>query len=234
MKLIIKDLIFEVTRKCNMECDHCLRGYAQNIDISDYIIDATLEQINEICCITFSGGEPTLNVDAIEYTLETLKRNSLDIACFYVVTNGLLYSPKFVLALLEYAAYCYEPEMAGLSVSLDQFHADIPLENLKKYKMLSFYRNDREKNIKWEHIINEGFASENNIGQRQVEPKKEFFFDLYDDVLMIEELYINAKGDILGSCDCSYETQKKYKLGNVLERPLKETLMDYCQLKKIA
>lgn len=56
MKTVIEaaDFAIEVTRRCNMCCDHCLRGMAQNLDIivlPDHVF--------------FTGGEPFLNVKAI-------------------------------------------------------------------------------------------------------------------------------------------------------------------------
>ena len=35
MELNIDSLIIEVTRKCNMQCEHCLRGAAQRKTIDD-------------------------------------------------------------------------------------------------------------------------------------------------------------------------------------------------------
>ena len=38
--------------------------------------------------IVFSGGEPSLNLDAIEYTLEVCKKNRIPVDAFYIVTNS--------------------------------------------------------------------------------------------------------------------------------------------------
>lgn len=40
MKAYIYNLIFEVTRKCNLHCEHCLQGNAQNLDLSKEIVGA--------------------------------------------------------------------------------------------------------------------------------------------------------------------------------------------------
>ena len=34
MEIYVESLVIEVTRRCNMRCEHCLRGDAQNLDIS--------------------------------------------------------------------------------------------------------------------------------------------------------------------------------------------------------
>lgn len=33
-KAYVSSLIIEITRRCNMACEHCLRGNAQNLDIT--------------------------------------------------------------------------------------------------------------------------------------------------------------------------------------------------------
>ena len=61
----LDNIAIEVTRKCNMGCEHCLRGNAQNMDIDFGYIDSFLNDVSSIGTITFSGGEPALNVEAI-------------------------------------------------------------------------------------------------------------------------------------------------------------------------
>ena len=69
--IVYKDLFIEVTRRCNMSCKHCLRGDAQNLDIKLESIDLFLSKLKNKCFkrILFTGGEPSLNVEAIEFTL---------------------------------------------------------------------------------------------------------------------------------------------------------------------
>ena len=57
-----QQLILEVTRRCNMACEHCMRGDAQDMDMDIGLIDKALSSVSDIGCMTFSGGEPTLNV----------------------------------------------------------------------------------------------------------------------------------------------------------------------------
>ena len=56
--------VIEVTRRCNMQCRHCLRGDAQNVDISNEIIDRFFDGFADgavIENVVFSGGEITVN-----------------------------------------------------------------------------------------------------------------------------------------------------------------------------
>ena len=39
MEYVFHCLTFEVTRRCNLVCKHCMRGKAQNIDLSKEMVD---------------------------------------------------------------------------------------------------------------------------------------------------------------------------------------------------
>ena len=52
----IRNLIVEVTRKCNMYCDHCLRGEPINVNMKKEYIDLLLDQVDNIGSVVFTGG----------------------------------------------------------------------------------------------------------------------------------------------------------------------------------
>lgn len=58
MSIHIDSLIVEVTRKCNMECSHCLRGPGEETFLNPDHIEKLFSRIDTIGCITFTGGEP--------------------------------------------------------------------------------------------------------------------------------------------------------------------------------
>ena len=74
MKFDIESLTLEVTRKCNLACEHCMRGDAKNVNMTYDVIDKVLdnEEINSINQLGFSGGEPTLVPDLIIYTIDKI------------------------------------------------------------------------------------------------------------------------------------------------------------------
>lgn len=55
-KIWVEQLCLEVTRRCNMGCAHCLRGDAQDVDISHAIIDEIFNQVDGIGQVTFTVG----------------------------------------------------------------------------------------------------------------------------------------------------------------------------------
>ncbi len=106
-----------------MRCAHCLRGAAQSIDIENDYIDELLRHCDDgIGCLTFTGGEPTLNLESIEHTLQIIRWRNIPLGGFYVVTNGKVYRRRLTEILDGIYPYCYEHELCGLAVSNDEFH----------------------------------------------------------------------------------------------------------------
>lgn len=86
-------LVIGVTRKCHLNCDHCLRGCSQNMDIKKEYIDELFNQLNkvDIGCLdlTLTGGEPSLNIPMINYIIEKLENSNITLSMFYIATNGI-------------------------------------------------------------------------------------------------------------------------------------------------
>jgi MoaA/NifB/PqqE/SkfB family radical SAM enzyme len=60
--LSLDNVIIEITRRCNMKCEHCLRGAQQRLDIPDDVLSKFFlrirdSYINHLC---LTGGEPSL------------------------------------------------------------------------------------------------------------------------------------------------------------------------------
>jgi organic radical activating enzyme len=229
--MYIDELIFEITRKCNAKCSHCLRGDPQNCNISNETIDNVLKEIKGITTLVFTGGEPSLAVDRINYITSRMIALGISVGYFYVVTNGKVASIKFASALLHLYAYIDYPEEAILCISQDQFHEE-EIKDIRKtkalYNGLKFFNPDFRKD-KIQIVINEGRAVENGFGARDayIEPLS-LEFDEKDQLQSVQStIYINALGDVLMSCDMSFESQEKYKIDNVNKTPLSKILISY-------
>ena len=94
----IGTLSIEPTRRCNMNCDFCVRGKAQNVNISHEIIDKTLGEMDGIYIheIRLSGGEPFLAVDEIDYLIDEIIRRKIIVTSMLVFTNGTVRSERIV------------------------------------------------------------------------------------------------------------------------------------------
>ena len=209
-KINVNSLTVEVTRRCNMACEHCLRGDAQNMDI-DY---KTIEEIARLIhpyVITFTGGEPSLNVPAIQYYFEMAEKYGNLPGAFYVVTNGKENQTELALTLLAAYPKCEDKEYCGVCISQDIFHDEVDRDN-SIMNGLSFYRPNEhvqplnEYSPEW--VINEGRAQETGWGCReetklhQELPIQEL---LCAGEVYMDELHIAANGLCTDSCDASYE-----------------------------
>jgi hypothetical protein len=209
----IQNLIIEVTRKCNIKCDHCLRGEPINSNLKQEYIDSLLDQVTYINHVTFTGGEPSLNVPIMDYFLTEVKQRGIGISCFYIATNGINIPESFILFCLKMYSYCEDKESCSVDVSNDEFHSYEGSYNDELLRGLSFFRKRWDKDgfnyYGGSSLIKEG---------RSTQGRKPFTHSI-DGVDSFEEseIYLNCKGEIINGCDWSYKNQKKYKLCNVGE-----------------
>ena len=103
-RIFVNELCLEVTRRCNMGCAHCLRGDAQDVDVSHTIIDEIFNQVDGIGQVTFTGGEPSLNISAIRYFFQRAERTNKMPRSFFVATNGKANQEQLAVALLYVSA----------------------------------------------------------------------------------------------------------------------------------
>jgi MoaA/NifB/PqqE/SkfB family radical SAM enzyme len=229
MKITLTDLVIEVTRRCNMGCAHCLRGDSQDLDLNTEYIDRLLRNVDRIGTITFSGGEPSLNLAAIEYTLAICKHLNIEVGGFYIVTNGKTNILPLSIVALKWYAYCYEKELCGLALSKDMFHDNIDPDNEEILRGLSFFREDKFTDFETMKLIYSGRAEELG-GFETVNVdwhNEELSVECYDGQYCVESMiYLSANGDIRTNCDTAYEDDE-YVIGNIQDNTLKEIIDIY-------
>ena len=161
--LPFRRIMFEITRRCNLRCAHCFRGDPQNVDISEEIIDKTLDQISSCLSFDVTGGEPFLVPDKLEYLVDGIIKKKMRFTSFSLVVNGTILderAQRSVAAINRLATYLYEdiypqawasvgkefdfekevPEddiRISISVSVDEFHHNNPDEAVAYYKSLT-------------------------------------------------------------------------------------------------
>lgn len=225
------DVAIEVTRRCNMKCAHCLRGDAQNMDITHEIIDKFLDGFGPGACIgslLFTGGEITLNLDAIRYTLQAVKERKISVMSFYMVTNGKEISliDELVRVAIDWYVYADDNELTGLTLSHDPFHEK--LENWGEIKRtlsaLSFFSSEDKDMYKQSDIIltDEGRAK-NLVGFKKRAPYISFP-EIYEtqngelDISGSGRLYLSSNGNIAPDCDMSYNHIDACAMANVNDK----------------
>lgn len=254
MEIYLNDLQFEITRRCNTLCKHCCRGEAQDVDLSKEVIDAFFDNNNIVWIHRFmlSGGEPTLGATSLEYLVDKIIENSIEVHNFDFSINGLAYDEKFVQALTKLHNYCLTfgkegQKLAGTFwISEDQFHEpprDDVLEKYAKVPFFSPYRVDRLTMMEEKSILPVGRALENGLSlhkldveaitERGIQYRK-----LYDnnnkECLSIPYIYISSNGNVQNDFGSmySYDLIDTYSFGNVLEQSLEEIVLPQNSIKK--
>lgn len=204
MKVYVSTLIIEVTRRCNMCCRHCLRGESQNLDMSRETIKEIISKLDGFDSVIFTGGEPTLNLDAIRYFFEEAERQNKLPAMFWLATNGKANQLELAEILLQWYPKMDDKDCCGVAVSEDPFH-ETSDENIMKG--LIFYDNSKthtaEESFDW--VINEGNAKQNGVGRRDRYLDPSIYIESADkNHIDVESLYVSANGNIIGDCDYSY------------------------------
>lgn len=108
MKRYLKAVNFELTRRCNMNCEFCARGTAQNKDITTEIIDKAIDELGkfEIYGIMITGGETLLNKQGFLYLIDEIIRRNFKICNFVVFTNGTVQDQDIKAAFVRIGEHC--------------------------------------------------------------------------------------------------------------------------------
>jgi len=220
--ICIDNLVIEVTRRCNANCDHCLRGEAQDVSIDHADLYKLFAQVREIRTITLSGGEPSLAVERIRFIRRLLQKKKIPVSDFYIVTNALQVNREFVKEMLEWWLMCSDNEMSQVSISNDEFHPEADEEQVKLLHALKFTsfreptaEKDRRHVMGWRNldsVIAQGRGA--GIGGRHVTATS-YGIDFEERAITEGEVYVNALGKIIAGCDFSYDSQLSQEICSV-------------------
>ena len=152
-------LSFDVTRRCNLNCEWCLKGESENIDISTDIIDKTFDKTSEYCIhsISIFGGEPLLRPDIIVYIIDQIIERKIMTNSVILYTNGLVKDRTVKAALDKFCDYAKSIEMEFCKLCGISF-ADV--ENAEKVKIIVGHRFHNTSMDVVEEALD--FYSENN------------------------------------------------------------------------
>ena len=210
----VDSMVIEVTRRCQLECEHCLRGDAQSPDIELGYVAALFSKVQAINTITFSGGEPSLVPEKLEMIRKLAEKHHVDIGNFYIATNAAKNNQykRFLSACFNWYLYCSDNEVSAVHWSNDSYHQLDP-DNVKMLSCLSFASarySDRRKPLTY---LAEGRAADNGIGENAVH---EYALDIEDDTVM-GNIYLNCLGQIIHGCDWSYANQQEHVICDVYD-----------------
>jgi hypothetical protein len=205
----VDTLAFEVTRKCNAECIHCLRGKQQDVCMPPSVIGAALAQIDEIYSVTATGGEPLMapNITAGVYGLSFTKGAE----SFFLSTNGVIspFSEAGVMVLRSLLNYCDTDDIGEesrntIQLSVGSYHPGAS----KDWNIMNVSRRTNDT----KNPLNRGMAYHNGLDawNRDISP---LYFELHprDEgayEMQVDTIYINAYGQVFTESDLSYEMQE--------------------------
>lgn len=223
-KISYKHLTVEITRICNMDCAHCFRGDAQNKDMSYEVIDAFVSKTDIIYQLSFTGGEPTINLDGMRYFLESCKKYKVVILGLSYVTNATIRNKELVQLIKDCAEYIgsyitVEPKIAiSIGVSTDIFHGEDSKagykwyrENLSNHATITQHRAGdvpynfgRAKELGYANIfVKEPQAVQIHYKTNEHDPlcmEKNYFPLMYpEQVIILCHLYLAVDGSMLDS-----------------------------------
>lgn len=103
LKVCIKGIKINVSHLCNLACTYCYASEGEynskglmSEEVMERLADVIENCFPDIECISFFGGEPTLNYDAIQYFCERFE--GLE---FLLQTNGMLLQDKKIQKLIK-------------------------------------------------------------------------------------------------------------------------------------
>lgn len=231
-------VMIEVTRQCNLECKHCLRGNQQKISVNMWDVDTLFSQIKYIEVLVLTGGEPALHPHRIRAITSIARNKGVTINNFYISTNGTISTNDFLSSIFDLWMYCNVNDESCMEISNDVFHDMKKIQqNMDRLSVFSFTRfryrpNEFEFSDRFPEYIYDYEGKKDIISEGKGKKYNDLQIPVPDFKKTIErgesfDIYLNSKGNIVLGCDWSYETQDKYYLCHVselrsyLERPKK-------------
>lgn len=241
-KLVLNFLAFEITRRCNIKCGHCMRGDAQNINISKEYINNFFNTSNNhfifklIDNICFTGGEPTLYPEIIIYTINKIIDENIPVKNISMATNGQLFIPELVKAFNKFNEYSNLRLLKD--INQNQFYSEqlqkLLIESIKDNHVKIIFSTDDfhapiSKEIKESYyslakglkIFEHTVANENILKSgyskvgKEVKPCEGKYDIDENNIYFYELLYLTAKGDLLFGGEANYDFIDSHTIGKV-------------------
>lgn len=143
--------MLEVTRKCNLRCEHCMRGEPQNLNMSDEILEEVFRQIDHVSHLSLTGGEPFLAPHVLEKMVDIIIDRNIKVFRCTTVDNGTILNElgiRSIQALNRLGEYIYnsvwgedtrnDPEQKlpiSVSISNSQYHKNDIQKAIDFYKL---------------------------------------------------------------------------------------------------
>ena len=248
-KLSYKELAIEVTRRCNMQCSHCMRGPAENHTISKEVVDRLFDEVSTIGTLLLTGGEPFLEPEMIDYIFDAIIKRNIPIIRISVVTNGTIRDKRIADSFNKIGKYVADNwsetlskkqirQIVSISISNDSYHMkDNIMETLKFYRgllndnciILRKNQKDITSVLYLGNAADESFVlDEGKKYKYNITPYRVAFFNDDDGTSLAIDtmIQIGYDGKILIGEDSSYLQQDKNNYGNILQKHMSTLLAE--------
>ena len=235
VKFNFRILSFEVTRRCNLCCAHCMRGEPQDKDINNNVIDKALDETNYIDLLNCTGGEPLLNVDAIEYIVDQIIKRKMNIRGFTITTNGTILEQRVAEQLNRIGKYVInftrnqlkDNEMqygSNITISTDKYHHNSPDEAVRFYRQhcaeyVLVQKQGAHKKANEIDNANKGLVY---AGRAKNLPVDSFIVDSpfhkikFENNMVKCPIEVSSNGNVSISAYQTFDEIDKYAMGNIL------------------
>lgn len=120
---VLPRLVLNISNDCNLRCEYCYAsggnytGKRQQMTIDTLVsaLNSFYNYFDEIESIQLFGGEPTMNIPAIKYVCEYVRRNAYKTS-IGIVTNGTIMPDSLLHLIEEYDIH------VTVSVDIDTIH----------------------------------------------------------------------------------------------------------------
>lgn len=227
--------MIEVTRKCNMNCKHCLRGCAENINMGYKTIDKIFEDIDSIYALMFTGGEPLLALHQMRYIINKILEKKISLGMAWFKTNGTIYNENICTYFNKLYQIVEDPTCTCIDFSMDQYHDKKKQKTFQlweklsdKYEFIRVKENYQNKYKNINSLIRTGRAK--RLPKNHTKYQKASFssgwitFEVDNWDHLDNMVYVSANGNVITDCNLSFKDVDKYSFGNVNEKPLKNII----------
>jgi uncharacterized protein len=164
----LKQIILDVTEKCNLRCKYCIYGdnnekFRDFSSMDDMSLETALKSINDVIhrvgdefYVTFYGGEPLINYTLIKSVVEYVLSLDLDTKLHFSITTNLTLMTKeiakFISSVDNFSVVC---SIDGDKLTHDEYRKDISGNGSydRTIRGLECLYNELKKEGKEDHIL---------------------------------------------------------------------------------
>lgn len=233
----------ELTQKCNLNCSHCFRGKARNINISRDIIEKVFEEVKYVGVLDLSGGEVFLGYEQLKMLLDVAKEKNVIINNCSMLTNGTIYDERIYKLLDEYFGENYQ-----VGISDDDFHDKSirrvygkQIEDSENSDLSPKSIDDVKRNMS-KHFYNKHCIGFRRVSNRLINngravnvqtPHKEFealgyYFNnsLNSNMLLVGPMIFVGADGFISDINSDIDKRKEQSLGNINENNISNFVLN--------